>query len=283
MIPDWPNVDNYLLKNTQIMHDAVINKDWDCVCLVDGEEGSGKSVMAQQLGHMLSVDGVELDNIVFTPRQFKKGILNSERFSTIIWDEARGGLNSRRSMSSVNNTIVDMLAEIRQKNLFVVIVMPTFYDMDKNVAMWRSRFLIHVFTEEMRRGYFRFYGREEKKLLYLRGRKEYSYSKSLVKPSFPGTFGNYYMVDEKAYREKKLENLRAANLDITGIKEFLETTELNALSEFREAGMLKTGALKQYAEWKGISQSALSHRLKRLKPIKHYLKSDIIEDLELDS
>jgi hypothetical protein len=100
-----------------------------------------------------------------------------------------------------------MLAEIRQKNLFVFVVMPTFFDLDKYVALWRSRALIHVYTAaNFERGYFGFYNAERKKQLYILGKKFYSYAKP--KDNFHGRFTNFYPVDEKAYRAKKLESLK---------------------------------------------------------------------------
>jgi hypothetical protein len=109
-------------------------------------------------------------------------------------------------MSDINKTLVSMLAEIRQKNLFVFIVMPTFFDLDKYAAIWRSRGLIHVYTDKgYGRGYFSYYNKDRKKNLYIIGKKFYDYKRP--RPNFRGRFTNYYTVDEVEYRQKKLKAL----------------------------------------------------------------------------
>ena len=101
-----------------------------------------------------------------------------------------------------------MLAEIRQKNLFVYVVMPTFFDLDKYAALWRSRALINVYTVgEFKRGQFKFFNKDRKKDLYILGKKFYSYGKPPA--NFHGSFTNHYTVDEELYRQKKKKSLIA--------------------------------------------------------------------------
>lgn len=193
-------LDGYLKTNLDTAK-AVIKKDWDMIFSVDGYEGSGKSVFAMQVGYYLDPT-LNLDRVVFTPRDFQKAVLSAEKYQTIIYDEAYTGLSSRAAMSLVNRTLVKMLAEIRQKNLFVLIVMPTFFDLDKYVALWRSRALFHVYTgDNFERGYFAFYNIDQKKQLYIQGKKFYSYGG--VKPNFYGRFVSHYPLDEAKYRLKK--------------------------------------------------------------------------------
>jgi len=200
-------MDGILKANLDILYKAVTKDDWDGILLVDGYEGAGKSVLAQQIGYYLA-RGVEqkiefdVDNICFTSDDFKNKVVGSKKHNIILWDEARRGINVRRSMSSINSAITDMLAEIRQKNLFIIIVMPTFMDMDKNVAVWRAKCLIHVYTKGFQRGFFRFYNRDKKRVLYFLGKKQY-YNYNVVKSDFYGGFKNFYTLNEKAYRKKK--------------------------------------------------------------------------------
>lgn len=114
---------------------------------------------------------------------------------------------SRNAMSKWNKFIVEKMAEIRQKNLFVFIVMPTFFDLDRTIALWRTRGLIHVYTkgESWERGYFVFYNRDLKTKLYIEGKKTYQYKGS--KFNYRGRFLNYYPLDEDEYRLKKYQSL----------------------------------------------------------------------------
>lgn len=193
------------LKNNLDLAKTVIQKDWDMVFLVDGSEGSGKSMIAMQMGYYCDPT-LSLDRVVFTPAALRKAIADSEPYQTVIYDEAYTGLSSRATMSLINRTLISMLAEIRQKNLFVFVVMPCFFDLDKYVALWRSRALIHVYIgDNFERGYFSFFNSDRKKQLYMLGKKYYSYYKPAA--NFIGRFTNFYVVDEVAYRKKKKESL----------------------------------------------------------------------------
>lgn len=181
-------------------------KDWDTVFIVDGAEGSGKSVLAQHIAKFLD-DTLTIERIVFTPEDFQKAIIDAKPHTAIIFDEAFTGMAGKSTMSATNKMLMQLLAEIRQKNLYVVIVMPCFFELDKYAGVWRSRALLHVYAKGMERGRFSFYSAERKKLLYVLGKKFYSYSRP--KPNFRGRFVKGYVVDEEAYRQKKLDALGA--------------------------------------------------------------------------
>ena len=194
-----------ILKDNLDIAKSVIKKDWDMVFVVDGSEGSGKSVLTMQCAYFCDPT-FNVDRVVFTPDDFKKTIMRAEKYQAVVYDEAYTGLSSRATMSLINRTLISMLAEIRQKNLFVFVVMPCFFDLDKYVALWRSRGLIHVYTDHgFKRGYFAFYNTDRKKSLYILGKKFYTYGQP--KPNFHGKFTNFYPVDKDAYIQKKRDSL----------------------------------------------------------------------------
>lgn len=199
-------MDNYLKSNLDIAK-TEIKRDWDMVFVYDGSEGSGKSVKAMQDAFYCDPT-LTLDRIVFVPKDFREAVMNAKKYQAVIYDEAYTGLSSRATMSLINRTLISMLAEIRQKNLFVFVVMPTFFDLDRYVAIWRSRLLIHVYTgENFQRGHFAFFNADRKKSLYILGKKFYSYGKP--KANFVGKFTNHYVIDEQEYRNKKKNSLIA--------------------------------------------------------------------------
>jgi hypothetical protein len=198
------SMDGYLHSNLKLAK-QVVKKDWDMLFAVDGMEGSGKSVFTQQAAHFCDPT-LDVSRVVFTPKEFREAIMKAEKFQAVVYDEAYTGLSSRATMSLINRTLVSMIAEIRQRNLFVFVVMPTFFDLDKYIALWRSRALIHVYTgDDFQRGFFAFYNSDMKKSLYMQGKKFYSYSKP--RPNFIGRFTNHYTVDKKEYIRKKRESL----------------------------------------------------------------------------
>ncbi len=186
--------------------------DKDCFIAIDGAEGSGKSTLALQIGKYVDPT-LDLSRVVFDGEAFREAILKAKKGQCVIFDEAFTGLSSRSALSGVNRTLVSLMMQIRQKNLFVIMVLPTFFLIDKYVALFRSRALIHVYECGGRRGYFKVYNRKKKKILYLLGKATYSYSgaKWKVSTTFKGRFygvfalGNNEM--EEKYRAKKLKAL----------------------------------------------------------------------------
>lgn len=181
----------------------VLEKDRDWFAVIDGEEGAGKSVLAQQIAAYLDPE-FNLDKIVFTSEEFIKIIKDpkTKKGACIVLDESFNAANNRASLTEVNRAMAGLATEMRQRNLFVLMVLPSFFDLDRYFALWRCRALIHVyFTQDEDRHYIIF-PKNEKKILYLTGKKMYSYNKP-KSPFPPFTFPNHYTVDEAQYRKKK--------------------------------------------------------------------------------
>lgn len=202
--PQEFGMDGYLKDNLDAAK-KVIKDDWDMLFVIDGAEGSGKSTLAAQMAFYCDPT-LTLARYCFSPGKFKQAIMEAEQYQSVVYDEAHSGLNSRATMSLINRTLVSMLTEIRQKNLFVFILLPTFFDLDRYVAIWRSRALIHVYTGKgLERGYLSFYNDINKKRLYLLGKKLYKYG--VIKPNFIGRFGKHFPLDAVEYKRLKLQAL----------------------------------------------------------------------------
>ncbi len=179
-------------------------KDFDWVWIVDGPEGSGKSVLAAQVAKVLDPD-FNLKRMCMTPDEFTKAIIKAKKGQCVVFDEAFTGLSSRASLTEVNRLLVSLMMEMRQKNLFVIIVMPTFFMLDRYVALFRAKGLFHVYFKAGRRGRWVYFNNKKKKLLYILGKKMFSYGKP--KSSFRGRFYDQYTINEEEYREKKKNTL----------------------------------------------------------------------------
>jgi len=195
-------IDNVLKQQLDIIKKEVIKKDRDFVLVIDGDEGVGKSVLAQQIAKTLD-DNFNLENICFNADQFIWKLKNSTKHTCIVLDEAYNSASSRGSLTEVNRSMVGVATEMRQMNLFVIIVLPSFFDLDKYFALWRCKSLIHVyFAEDGSRGRYVIFPKTSKKYLFLNGKKYYDYSKP-KSPYPPCRFKNEYTVDETEYRLKK--------------------------------------------------------------------------------
>jgi hypothetical protein len=192
----------------------VINavKDEDYLIALDGAERSGKSTLALQLAKYVDPT-MNLDRVVFTPEEFRDAIFKAGKGQAIVYDEAFNGLSSRASLSGVNKVLVSLMMQMGQKNLFVIIVLPTFFLLDKYVAIWRAKRLIHVYKSKKtgKRGFFRVYNSKKKKMLYLYGKQTYSYDVKEAYTKFKGRFYGTFALGgknlEDKYRKKKAKAL----------------------------------------------------------------------------
>ena len=181
-------------------------KDKDYVLAVDGKEGSGKSTFALQIAKYVDPT-FNLKRIVFSPDDFRDAILNAKKGQAIVYDEAFTGFSSRSSLSPVNRVLVSLSMQMRQKNLFILIVLPTIFLLDKYMALFRTKAVLHVYENKGRRGYFRVYNYKKKKLLILGGSKTMTYNVKGLYTNFKGKFHGKFALGsdelEQKYREMK--------------------------------------------------------------------------------
>lgn len=179
---------------------SVRKKDADFVIVVEGEERSGKSVLAQQLAKILDPD-FSLNNVCFTADEFINAVTKAKKYQCIVFDEAFTGLSSRTSLSEVNHLLVSLMMEMGQKNLFIIIVMPSLFLLDRYVVLHRAKGTFHVYMKKGRRGYWRFFNKNAMKYLYLTGKKFYEYK--YAEHTSIGRFRDQYTINEADYRKKK--------------------------------------------------------------------------------
>lgn len=177
---------------------ALQKKDDDYIICIDGKERQGKSVLGMQIGKYID-PSLSLDRVCFSSDEFRNAVLNAKKNQCVIFDEAYRGYGSSSALSEVNKILRSMMMEMGQKNLFVIIILPTFYLLEKYVALWRTKILIHI----SKRSYFRCFNTRKKQQLYLNpiGKRFYTYKH--VRTTSRGRFYGKYVVDEAEYRKKK--------------------------------------------------------------------------------
>jgi len=186
-------------------------KDKDFFAAFDGVEGSGKSTLAMQWCKYID-PSFNISRVVFTPDEFREAIFKAKKGQAVLFDEAFTGFSSRASLSGVNKTLVSLMMQIRQKNLFVAIVLPTIFLLDKYISIFRTRVLVHVYENKGRRGFFRIYSSKKKRQLILhKDARVYSYGiRTKKKGRFYGVFALGGEEEEKEYRKKKAKALENA-------------------------------------------------------------------------
>ena len=188
------------------------------------EVGTGKSVFIQQMSEayleaVKKAHGINnrltMKNIVFSPRELIDRAFKIPRYSVILVDE----WEDAHYWSELGLSLRQFFRKCRQLNLFMLLIIPNYFQLPQNYAVSRSVFFIDVlFQKEFQRGYFKFYSFKQKKKLYLKGKKQQDYD--CVKPDFIGRFGDGYVIPEKEYlRAKYLDMLKYDAKKVTTEKE----------------------------------------------------------------
>ena len=213
---DGKFMDGYLYSNLEILSKRIVD-DMTFLGIIFSstlEVGTGKSVCATQIGEawseiMKKHHNVDIpfttNNIVFTPKDLIERAFKLPRYSCILLDE----WEDQTYWSELGVSLRKFFRKCRQLNLFMLVIIPNWFQMNLSYAVSRSAFAIDVkFGKDFERGFFSFYNFNTKKELYIKGKKEHNYR--VVRPTFNGRFLDGYGVDEVEYRKAKLADLKRA-------------------------------------------------------------------------
>lgn len=178
-------LDGYEKNNLDYLNQA-IKQNWDFVGIITGREGAGKTTKTFQTALYMDY-GLTIDKIVFNEKQFIEATESLPHGSSIVWDESDAA--SDHWASSIVRSVIKRLKRCRKNNYKIFLVTPTFFDFGKYFALHRASFLIDVYADGLDRGYFRFFGVDKMRLLYILGKK--MWNMRAVKPDFIGRFTDY--------------------------------------------------------------------------------------------
>lgn len=206
-------IDGTLHENLKVLA-RNINKDMTYLGIITSstlEVGTGKSVFAQQMAEAYlelvkeyhKIDNkLTMQNITFHPKDLIERSFKIPKYSVVILDE----WEDTNYWSQLGISLRQFFRKCRQLNLFMIIIIPNFFQLPSSYAISRSVFLVDVkFEGEFDRGYFSFYNFNTKRSLYIRGKKTQDYS--VVRSNFYGRFADGYVVNEDEYRTAKLKDL----------------------------------------------------------------------------
>lgn len=199
------------LKNKLDNGVEIIKKNWDLFFLIDGIERSGKSTLgltcASYLSQMLGVPFTQ-DNIAKDSKDAKEKLERLPDRSVLLIDEGSLIFSSRDTMKKESKELEKICNVIGQKNMVFIIVLPSFFRINEYLAIDRSRFLLHVYTDaELTRGKFCYFGEVKKRMLYENGKKFKSYSNPVA--NFTGEFDDFDLLGA-SYKQIKRDTLFSA-------------------------------------------------------------------------
>jgi len=245
-------MERFLVDELEHLKRAVACK-WDAVILIDGVEGSGKDTIGDQVAYYLDPT-YNLSNKVFTPEQFEKAVDKASKGQAVYWCEFGLGGLATDAMTTVQGMILKKLTTIRSKGLVIILAMSWIFELRKYFAIGRTRFLLHTTTPDgIERGFFKFYGFDNKRQLYIAGKKNYTYHGATYnkRGRFPNTEGLFY--DQEEYEVKKQEAIKSICLTKKGHK----VEKWKVQRDKAIIALLKYETQKEVASKTGLSQQVV--------------------------
>jgi len=145
---DYIKIRNELWQEMQQAVKHVQKHTQDLVLVVDGDEGSGKSHTARQLGYGFSElinQEFTSDNIYHDVESYKHDSINSDGIAVRIMDESREIVGSASAVTKKSRKFMDFLSECRSLQQIHIIILPAFHDLNKYIVLWRMNLLIHMY------------------------------------------------------------------------------------------------------------------------------------------
>lgn len=257
-------LDGYIDKTLKNLK-KFLEKNWDSIGLVIGYEGDGKTAMAMQMCYAFD-KSFTVDRIVFTAEQFEEVVDQADQYQAILWDES-DDIGSNWN-SKIMQSLKKKFKRIRKQNLFIILVTPTIFDLDKYFVMHRTRWLIHVYSKGFKRGYMRFFGQEKKKQLYLDGKRKWDLR--AARPDFHASFTDYppgWPIDMEEYEEKKDKATQKMLEDPDSPQQRMirfRRGSLDRLDKMLEQKYEDSWTQKEYAHVFDVERSTISRDFKEL-------------------
>lgn len=205
-----------LAEQLQIAKNNLVN-DWDIMLIITsgGKPGGGKTTLSSQIATLIDPP-FDNSNCLFDSANLEKRAFKIKRRPfAMTYDEAKQALNKKRQMTMVYHQLEMFFDTCRQLNPALILCTPSLFDLPMPLVINRASAVIDVYwrVEEKRRvrGFFRFFGDEAKRKLYLKGAKWQDHWAQ--EPDFIGEFPDFLTIDRERYRKDKLE---AARIQLAG-------------------------------------------------------------------
>ncbi len=121
-----------------------LKQDRDLVIAITGEEGSGKSTLGLSLSLIANPKFSIDSDILYNVEDITERLKTVGRYKTLLLDEAVEFAFSRNAMKREQKKMIQTFMQVRQKNLFFILLIPNFSDMDKYFRKWRIKRWLHV-------------------------------------------------------------------------------------------------------------------------------------------
>jgi len=247
------------------------DKNNDVLGIIEGKEGTGKSSLAGNVMRYVTKDNFNPDTQMIGSDydDALKKISEAPHGSVLFFDEGNSFFMGTSTMTREHRDLHKVFSIFRQKNLFVIICLPSFLRLGTYFALDRSHFLLRTYVKGTQRGYFMYFGEKKKDQLYRVGKRD-GYNKDAVRSNFRGRFTKCITLESKEYKSFKLKTLTAAINKARGIPDVeapKPPTPEEVERAYRDKLILANKELssRELSKVIGISHTMIANRRKALK------------------
>lgn len=250
----------------------VMKRDSQFILFCTGNTGTGKTRLMSQWAKYLDPN-FGLDNIFFTPKEFKNALLNFPEFSVVMLDESRAIFNNKASGRQQVTEILDILSEIRYRHLFIIIIAPVILNISRELLTDHSNAVIRCYakatrnkegTPDLERGFFEVYPRSVLADMLREGKQKFKLDGRWARTR--GHFSDWGVYSQVDYQKKKADAVEGRrkvvkhNFDWKKANDLRWEGIIDVYMSLRNAELLRLGALKVLSERYDTSDSTIGSR-----------------------
>ena len=243
-------------------------KDWDAPYAIVGDEGKSKSNLGMHLidkWYMLlngQCNEDDVKHLCLDREQFSLDFKDLKQYEATDYDET--DLSNKRTMSSYNYILSKTFQVVRGENLFIILTLPSIFDLDGFFSKRRLKGLFVVYA----RGKVAFYNQSRLRRIIAYNQNRMIKTTKVVPPLYYDTFPKYKGVLLDGYLEKKNDKMKQIREDMYNEinKEEKGDRIDTAIKNLKDKGFTD----KEIGGIVGMTQQGINYRIKKQKTTQLY-------------
>lgn len=234
-------------------------RDWDTVICITGENRKGKT----NLGLHMVEEWLKLQGIEVTPNHVDKHIgISKVSFARVlegakkmdpIMDDEAGDISSRSAMSKANRLYMTGYQVVAAENLFTILILPEFWNLDSYFRKDRVKHLFHVYA----RGKVAFWDKDKLKRLVAVNETMKVKNLLVEYPTFYDTFPKYNGPLKERYEALKLAKMKQVRKEL--LKEIEEDAKMGGRNVSSQM-QIRNAAIRKMVK-DGMTDKAIAEEL----------------------
>lgn len=206
-------LDGYIHNSFSSAIEVMDRTELDLPIAVSGYPGTGKSTLTIQLASFCDPT-FNVSRMCVETKDFIEAVKKAKPLQAVVLDESWEAFSSSQMRRELGRALYNLLNVVRQKRLYIFIIIPNFFDLSKSIALFRCRWLFHCYSPTFGDiGRVALFDQDTKHTLFIKGKptEDYNVVKADWLCSFQKTLPERFDWDK--YLLKKKEHLDSISVD----------------------------------------------------------------------